>query len=112
MADFTQRYHQQRWDVRFVGTLDTAAAAAGGQGGQGGRSSSEDAYGRINVAEAVITEDNNLLFEGGWGGRWGGRWAWGVQTGGFALLGWGAAFAGVTERSCRPTPAGVRGGRS
>lgn len=68
MADFTQRYHQQRWDVRFVGTVDSAAAA-GGQGGQGGRGSSEDAYGRINVAEAVITEENNLLFEGAWGQR-------------------------------------------
>ncbi|KXZ49366.1 hypothetical protein GPECTOR_22g960 [Gonium pectorale] len=57
VADFSQRFHQARWDVTFVGTPEDAAAEAEGR-------RREEAYGRLNTAEAVITDDNNLLFEG------------------------------------------------
>ncbi|GLI61801.1 hypothetical protein VaNZ11_004303 [Volvox africanus] len=60
LADFNNRFHQARWDVTFVGTAEEAAAAA-----EGRREDVDNAYGsRLNTAEAVITEDNNLLFEG------------------------------------------------
>ncbi|PNW73930.1 hypothetical protein CHLRE_13g578650v5 [Chlamydomonas reinhardtii] len=60
LADFNSRFHQARWDVRFVGTPEDAAAAAEGRPSR----DAGDAYGRVNVAEAVITDDNNLLFTG------------------------------------------------
>ncbi|GFR47429.1 hypothetical protein Agub_g9149 [Astrephomene gubernaculifera] len=63
VADFNSTFHQARWDVTFVGTPEEAAAVAAGQPPPA--AAPEDAYGnRLNSAEAVITEDNNLLFEG------------------------------------------------
>ncbi|GLC35476.1 hypothetical protein PLESTB_000203300 [Pleodorina starrii] len=56
LADFNERFHQARWDVTFVGTAEERAGGGDGE---------ESAYGaRLNSASAVITEDNNLLFEG------------------------------------------------
>ncbi|KAG2500720.1 hypothetical protein HYH03_001485 [Edaphochlamys debaryana] len=63
VADFNSRFHQRRWDVRFVGTPEDAAAVAEG------RERRNDPYAQANFAEAVITEENNLLFQGSLGTR-------------------------------------------
>eukprot|EP00798_Chlamydomonas_sp_ICE-L_P007042 gene7042-138_t len=56
IADFEKKYHQERWDIVYVGNPDADPS-------QLGRRAQIEAANE-NVAIAEITDDNNLIFEG------------------------------------------------
>ncbi|KAJ9522767.1 hypothetical protein QJQ45_019831 [Haematococcus lacustris] len=60
-----QRYHQQRWDVMFVGTAEEMARASRGDGLLAPfQSQGPDKYMASNNAVAEITQEDHLIFEG------------------------------------------------
>ncbi|KAL6756417.1 hypothetical protein V8C86DRAFT_2649688 [Haematococcus lacustris] len=65
LADFSKRYHQQRWDVMFVGTAEEMARASRGDGLLAPfQSQGPDKYMASNNAVAEITQEDHLIFEG------------------------------------------------